>query len=222
MTAEDKMTALWEQLTVEDRNSGVVSPTKVKCQNFKEMHKHFTQGPGKSYLQEGDELPNSRNDKRLKLVHQQGIVGQAKYVPLCGEGTHCKDKGYTGIFKSGAENVIVRLSETGLHVDGVTDSVNPSAAFKFLRDHVTAGNQFGMVAFENSPAPGKEWDWFGKDLLTHLPQFKESENHICEAPSGDWVLDRRETNGECGPQTGGRWLSQASPFIFQNGNVRLA
>ena len=154
-------------MTLKDHNTGIRSPTKVKCQNFQDMHKHFAQGPGKSYLHDGDELPNSRNDKRLKLVHQQGIVGQAKYVPHCGEGTKCK--GYTGIFKSGAENVIVRLSETGLHVDGATDSVNPSAAFKFLRDRVPSGNQFGMVAFENSPAPGKEWDWYGKDLLTHLP-----------------------------------------------------
>ena len=108
-------------------------------------------------------MPGDRN----KLVHQQGIVAQAKYVPRCGGNSRCRE--YTGIFKSGAKNVIVRLSETGLHVDGLTESVNPSAAFKFLRDGVPSGNQFGMVAFENSPAPGKKWDWYGKDLLTHLP-----------------------------------------------------
>ena len=32
-----------------------------------------------------------------------------------------------------------------------------------------------MIAFENTPAEGKEWDWFGKDLLNHLPNFKENE-----------------------------------------------
>ena len=116
---------------------------------------------------EGDELPNSRNDKRLKLVHQQGIVAQARYEVTCGDNERCKE--YTGIFKSGAENVLIRLSETGLHLDGVSDSVNPSAAFKFLRNGVPAGNQFGMVAFENSPDPTQPWNWFGKDLLTHLP-----------------------------------------------------
>ena len=96
-------------------------------------------------------MPHSRDDTRLKLVHQQGIVAKGKYVPNCA-GIKCR--GYTGIFKSGAENVIIRLSETGLHLDGVSGSMNPSAAFKFLRDGVLSANQFGMVAFENDPAPG--------------------------------------------------------------------
>jgi hypothetical protein len=63
--------------------------------------------------------------------------------------------------------MIIRFSEVGLHVDGLTDTVNPSAAFKFLRTGRHSANQFGMVAFENKPDQG--WDWFAKDLLTHLP-----------------------------------------------------
>jgi hypothetical protein len=63
--------------------------------------------------------------------------------------------------------VIIRFSEVGLHVDGLTDTVNPSAAFKFLRTGRHSANQFGMVAFENKADQG--WNWFAKDLLTHLP-----------------------------------------------------
>lgn len=85
------------------------------------------------------------------------------------------DKGYTGIFASGSDSMIIRFSETGLHVDGITTSMNPSVAFKMLRSGTTSANQFGMIAFENTPAEGKEWDWFGKDLLNHLPNFKENE-----------------------------------------------
>ena len=50
--------------------------------------------------------------------------------------------------------MLIRFSETGLHVDGITESVNPSVAFKMLRNGVKSGNQFGMVAFEATPAPG--------------------------------------------------------------------
>ena len=108
----------------------------------------------------------SKDDKRLKLVHQQGIVAMAKYVPSC---RGIKGHHYTGIFRSGAENVIIRLSETDLHLDGVTGGLNPSAAFKFLRDGVPSGNQFGMVAFEQDPDPSQPWNWFAKDLLNHVP-----------------------------------------------------
>ena len=70
--------------------------------------------------------------------------------------------------------MLIRFSETGLHVDGITSSMNPSVAFKMLRSEVSSANQFGMIAFENSPEDGMEWDWFGKDLLNHLPNFKET------------------------------------------------
>ena len=45
---------------------------------------------------------------------------------------------YTGIFE-GAENVIVRLSES----DAVN---NESVAFKFLRNGAHSANQFGMIS----------------------------------------------------------------------------
>ena len=71
-------------------------------------------------------MPGDRN----KLVHQQGIVGKARYIV---EDGIIDTYGYTGIFASGAEDVLVRFSETGLHVDDITGAVNPSVAFKFLR-----------------------------------------------------------------------------------------
>ena len=68
--------------------------------------------------------------------------------------------------------MILRLSETGLHVDGITTSVNPSLAFKMLRDEVESANQFGMISFEADPKEGEEWNWFAKDLTSHLPNYK--------------------------------------------------
>ena len=104
--------------------------------------------------------------------------------------------------------MLIRFSETGLHVDGITESVNPSVAFKMLRNGVKSGNQFGMVAFEATPAPGQEWDWFGKDLFNHLPNFKETNTeNICT----DGAIDRTQVYpGECGPLTSGRWNSMTN------------
>ena len=45
--------------------------------------------------------------QREKFVHQQGVVTKAKFIVTS------RDRGYTGIFSTGAEDVILRFSETG-------------------------------------------------------------------------------------------------------------
>ena len=52
-------------------------------------------------------------------------------------------RGYTGIFKSGAKNMIMRFSDAGQHLGGVSKSVTPSIGFKFLRSNVISGTQLG-------------------------------------------------------------------------------
>ena len=135
------------------------------------MWKHFDQLPGPSYVHDGDEMNNTRTNTRNKLVHQQGLVATGQFIV---DTDVVNERGYTGIFASGSDSMLIRFSETGLHVDGITSSMNPSVAFKMLRSEVSSANQFGMIAFENSPEDGMEWDWFGKDLLNHLPNFKET------------------------------------------------
>jgi hypothetical protein len=66
------------EITIEDEV--IQSPTKVKCQNFDDMWKHFVQPPGISMTHVGDEMLNRMNNFRQKLVHQQGLVGQARFV----------------------------------------------------------------------------------------------------------------------------------------------
>ena len=56
---EDKLGELWEQLTGVPRGFDEAIPHKPKCQNFDDLWKHFPQGPGKSYSNDGDELRNS-------------------------------------------------------------------------------------------------------------------------------------------------------------------
>ena len=67
-------------------------------------------------------MPGRRN----KLVHQQGIVAKAEFIAEAGTS-------YTGIFESGAKNVIIRMSETFLTTEA-SFFANPSIALKFLID----------------------------------------------------------------------------------------
>ena len=59
---------------------------------------------------------------------------KARYI------TTDNSRGYTGIFESGADDVIIRFSETGQHLEGTTKNQNPSLALKFMRSKVTSGN----------------------------------------------------------------------------------
>lgn len=166
-----KMSELWAQLTVE--------PT-VKCQQFGDMADLFSQSPRYSYTTEGDELPANRS----KLVHQQGIVAKAEFI--------AEPNSYTGVFQ-GSDSVIIRMSESGLHVDDITHTVNPSIALKFLRDGTTSANQFGMITFEEAVGV-QTWDWFAKDLFSHVETFESHDDEI-EDPT------------ECVPKTVARFFA---------------
>ena len=92
------------------------------------------------------EVTEGNLNMRQKYVHQQGIVTKAKFVPF---ERNVRKRGYTGIFESGADDVIIRFSTSGQHLEGVTKSINPAIAIKFLRSGVVSGNQFGMLGFDN-------------------------------------------------------------------------
>ena len=235
------MDLIWTQLTKIKR---------VKCQDFEKLWKNFLQEPnfsfkkvapsnkrlGERYLantlpkeQEkkgwGDEMGRERtldiNHTRQKYVHQQGVVTRAKFIPTQ------TDKGYTGIFESGAQNVIIRFSDALQHLEGSTNRQSPSIALKFLRSGVTSGNQFGMVSFEGT-ANG-EWDFWAKDLKSHLPTFQNSEEEIEQSmciSEGEWFFNHSEVHKtECAPLTMGNWMSMVDErhgMIYQNGNIDLA
>ena len=159
------MDMLWSQLT---------KVKKVKCQDWNKIWKNFLQNPSKSFKkltktakrtsednetslskeQEkvgfGDEMmpevTEGNKNMRQKYLHQQGVVTKAKFVPF---RSVVRRRGYTGIFKTGADDVILRFSTSGQHLEGVTNSLNPAIAIKFLRSGVISGNQFGMLGFDN-------------------------------------------------------------------------
>ena len=52
------------------------------------------------------EVTEGNRNPRQKYIHQQGVVTKAKFIPA-------NNRGYTGIFESGADNVLIRFSEAG-------------------------------------------------------------------------------------------------------------
>jgi len=162
------MAQLWDAIT--EVNTTI-------CQQFDTLENLFIQNPKESFANvRSDEMPGDRN----KLVHQQGVVAQAEFIS---NGKHA----YTGVFE-GADEILIRMSETDFFVDGVTEAANPSLAFKFLRDGVPSANQFGMVSFEGTDS----WNWFENSFMSHLPKHE----------------------GDCGPQTIGKYHAQASRNVY--------
>ena len=155
---------------------------------------------------------------RVKYVHQQGIVTRAKFVP----GGMASERGYSGIFASGSDEVIVRFSDAGQRLDGVSESINPSIALKFIRDGMTSANQFGMIGFDTIPSG--MWDFWQTDFRSNLPDFKNSNSrdNICLS-SGAELYDHSSVNSdECAPLSMGRWMSQVDQHVYQNGSSDLA
>ena len=89
-------------------------------------------------MRSGDEM----RDGRLKLAHTQGIVAKVRWTPIAGTD-------YSGVQQTGYDDVIMRLSETGMiHED--SKGLKPSVAFKFLRDGEQSDNIVAMPSFGNS------------------------------------------------------------------------
>ena len=141
------MDQLWDMIT---------RVPEIKCQDF-ELDRIFDSRPLEAFRdRNSDELKGRR-----KLVHQQGLVAQARYVPE-------PDQPYTGIFK-GAEHVLVRLSEAEIFDRELSHGLNPSIALKFLVDGTNSANQFGMVSFEGTSS----WDFFATPFRSHVPRFEK-------------------------------------------------
>jgi len=148
----------------------------------------FSQIPGRSFANGFDEMPGPRNNMRNKLFHQQGLVAKAEYINTAGDT-------YTGVFE-GADNVLIRLSETDIIADDISTAAKPSIAIKFLRNERDSANQFGMVSFEGT----NSWDFFANPLMSHLPLHE----------------------GDCGGETVAKYNAQSTPFIYQNGSIDMA
>lgn len=148
---EDKLSELWTEVLKDDE------PMEYY---WSEMPNFFTQRANGSFCQRSDEMQG----KRLKTTHTQGVVAQVEWVP------YANDEGYTGVYESGSDAVLMRLSQT-TNLTDLSLGLFPSMALKFLRDGDEAENLFAMPNFTGTDS----WDFFRHPLKNrHLPFDEET------------------------------------------------
>ena len=104
--------------------------------------------------------------RRQKTTHTQGLVAKVQWEPV-------ENNGYSGIFETGSDHVIMRLSEAknlNQHSKGLT----PSAAFKFLIDGVESQNIMVMDSFLESSS----WNFFEEPLKNRVTKFNPETHPI--------------------------------------------
>lgn len=113
----------------------------------------------------GDDMPSQSFglEERPKLIHTVGAIALASFNitnPICG---------YTGLFKSGAANAIIRFSMATQ--PAATGDVTPGVSLKFLRDGIHSGNVFAMYSLAGQPT----YNFFAHDLSNQPPNFDISK-----------------------------------------------
>ena len=90
---------------------------------YKEWSQLLTENSNGAFCINSDEMRNNK----LKTTHTQGVVAKVRWEVVD------NNMGYTGIYASGSETAIIRLSQTTIltqHSEGLF----PSMAIKFLID----------------------------------------------------------------------------------------
>lgn len=107
--------------------------------------------------------------RRLKTTHTQGLHAKIEWIPIPGQP-------FSGIYESGSDTAIIRLSEA-TNLTEESEGLTPSVAIKFLVDNRWSVNLFGMASF--MPNEGLEaWDFFGMPLKSAVKAFDPEDQDI--------------------------------------------
>ena len=119
----------------------------------------FTQKANGSFCQRSDEMPG----RRKKASHTQGLVAKVEWRPVAGNG-------YSGIYETGSETVVMRLSELNNLYEGAIGHT-PSIALKFLIDGTESENIFAQYNL----LPAESWNFFHEEISNRLFNKEEFE-----------------------------------------------
>ena len=122
-------------------------------QPFEDLPLFFEEGAGGAFCQVADE----KQWRKTKNVHGQGLVAQVEWQALPTQGR------YSGIYWSGSDTVIMRLSDVNFLYEGA-EGHTPAAAFKFLIDKGESMNllaQYDLLPFDS-------WNFFDEPITTRV------------------------------------------------------
>ena len=158
LSKETKMAELWSKIRP-DETAADDEPAPFMWKDFPEF---FTDVAVEAFCGVSDALRWNRK----KTTHTQGLVAKVAWVPVEGNG-------YSGMYETGSDHVIMRLSESNFlskHSKGLT----PSAAFKFMVDGDESLNIFAMSSFLENDS----WNFFEKPIGNRVAPVTAEEHPI--------------------------------------------
>ena len=160
-TRAEKMKVLWDMLvpTVD----GVAHVEGPQDRQFRHFPEGLEANQNNTFCVLSDEMRRNRN----KFVHAQGVHAKVKWNPV----SKAEGNKYTGMFATGSDSVIMRLSETQ-NITKYTPGLLPSVAFKFLRDGEKSSDIVAMPSFE----PTRSWNFFEPAMNTRVAPITEESN----------------------------------------------
>ncbi len=130
---------------------------------FDKFPNFFKQKSNGSFCQSSDTLP----ERRPKIIHNQGLIAQVKWEPVN------KANGYSGIYSTGSDKVIMRVSEAQV-VTEASNGLTPSAAFKFMID----GKESQNLLLQNSFMASGSYNFFKEPLANRVAPFDPEEHEV--------------------------------------------
>ena len=160
--AAEKLAVLWDMLvpTDADGNEVITGPQDFRFKDFPEM---MEANQNNTFCVFSDEIRKNRS----KTVHGQGLHAKVVWKAV----SKADGNDYTGMYATGSENVIMRLSETQ-NITYHTKGLLPSVAFKFLRDGEKSKDIVAMPSFE----PTESWNFWENAMNTRVAPITEESN----------------------------------------------
>eukprot|EP01097_Dermamoeba_algensis_P001616 TRINITY_DN1605_c0_g1_i2.p1 TRINITY_DN1605_c0_g1~~TRINITY_DN1605_c0_g1_i2.p1 ORF type:complete len:353 (+),score=93.61 TRINITY_DN1605_c0_g1_i2:76-1134(+) len=176
--ASDKLSVLWSRLTQNTSPGSFPSPLKLL--------ELFVESMDTSFDTIADDLPYQgpfNLQRRSKLIHGVGVHATFKWRNT---GNHP----YTGLFQSGSNYGIARLSwAKAVDLKAGTPWL-PGVAFKFLRNGRKSANFMAMTSLLGVNTP----NFFANDVTNHVPDLGTSADFITKklrstfAKASDWPV----------------------------------
>eukprot|EP00347_Sterkiella_histriomuscorum_P007493 403348710 len=186
-SAAEKQSLIWQQVTADNTSNGWYGATGIAALFVEDMR------PSLQY--ESDTMPTSWLGKRVKYIHSVGAVAQVKFVPVA------NNEGYTGIFETGCEHAIIRMSSaiqpdtTKTKAEQANGNLAPGFGLKFLVDGQPSKNIVTVTVHQDS------WNFFKNDFQNGIPippeplksKLKTATEYIHHMGTGD--ISKHHTDG---------------------------
>jgi hypothetical protein len=178
LSASQKMAEIWSNINA---NHATAAWPGVKLAGI------FVEGMSPTFDATGDVFHEGMLGHRQKYIHSVGATAKAKFVPVANE--------YTGVFGSGCDNALVRLSSAVEPVKGTM--VAPGMGLKCLRDGIESANLVSMYSVDGNPEG--DWNFFSQNFYNHIKpgvstatkalsaKFATATDYITEVGLSDWA-----------------------------------